>query len=225
MVSIKKKPETSYDFTPGTKPVVVRRKPLPRIGIYAGSFDPVHEGHIVFALKAQKLAGLEQIYFVPERRPLHDSDPEHVVHRSVMLSRALKPYARFHVFDIPDARLNARSITRVIDGLPEANLSLLTTASEILWYENDLPGLYHKLHLVVAVTSGTQMVEVLSKLTDAGTSLGNITFVDIGTDHISSAEVRRSIRAGKQIHGLLPSVWRYAHKQWLYLPPIRNPHR
>lgn len=224
MITHKNKPEKSYDFVPGTQPIIINPKPLPRIGIYAGSFDPVHVGHIVFALKAQKLAGLEQVYFVPERRPLHGSEPEHVVHRSVMLSRALKPYTQFHVFDMPDARLNARSLTRIIDGLPEANLSLLATASEILWYEGELPGLYHQLHLVVAVTSNAQMGEVLKRLTDTGTSLGNITFVDIGTDHISSAEVRRNIRAGKQIRGLLPSVWRYAHKQWLYLPPIHNSH-
>lgn len=217
-------PETSFGFEPGTEPVTIEPKPLPRIGIYNGSFDPVHAGHIVFALKAQKVAGLEEVYFVPERRPEHSQEPEHYVHRSIMLSRALKPYKQFHIFDLPDARLNARSLTRVVDSLPTAELSLLTTASELLWHEGDLPGLFHKLHLVIAVTSHAQMAEVLKRLTDADTPLGNITFVDIGTDHISSAEIRRGLRQGKQMRGMLPSVWRYARKQWLYLPPIHRGH-
>lgn len=220
--SRKHTPETSFDFEPGTESLAIRPKPLPRIGIYNGSFDPVHAGHIVFALKAQKIAGLEQVYFVPERRPEHSKEPEHYVHRSIMLSRALQPYEQFHVFDLPDARLNARSLTRVVDGLPQAELSLLTTASELLWHEGDLPGLYQKLHLVVAVTTHAQMAEVLDRLNHADTPLGNLTFVDIGTDHISSADVRKGLRSGQQVRGLLPSVWRYARKQWLYLPPIHR---
>jgi nicotinate-nucleotide adenylyltransferase len=224
-MKVRQRDEIRYDFEPGTEPVIIQSKPLPRIGIYSGSFDPVHAGHIVFALKAQKVAGLEEIYFVPERRPEHSHEPEHYVHRSVMLSRALKPYENFHVYDLPDARLNARSLTRVVDSLPTADMCLLTTASELLWHEGELPGLYHKLHLVIAVTTHSQMAEVLQRLTEADTPLGNITFVDIGTDHISSAEIRRGLREGKQVRGVLPSVWRYARKQWLYLPPISRSHQ
>jgi nicotinate-nucleotide adenylyltransferase len=212
--------EISYGFRAGTKAVQLEKQALPRVGIYSGSFDPVHGGHIVFALKSQKIAGLEQVYFVPERRPQHGAEPEHYVHRSVMLGRALHPYKQFSVFELPDARLTSRSLTRVVEALPKADYSLLTTASDLLWHEGDLPVLYHKLHLVIAVTSHAQMAEVLTRLTGSERPLGNITFVDIGTDHISSAEVRKGLRTGEQVRGLLPSVWRYARKQWLYLPPI-----
>lgn len=214
--------EVRYDFEPGLEPVIVPPKNIPRIGIYSASFDPIHAGHIVFALKAQKVAGLEQVYFVPERRPKHGSEPEHYVHRSVMLQRALQPYRQFLTFDLPDARLTSKSLTRVVEKLPPAEYSLLTTASELLWQEGELPHLFHKLHLVVAVTSHAQMAEVLSRLTDNSRALGNLTFVDIGTDHISSAAVRKGIRTGKPVRGLLPSVWNYARKQWLYITPIKN---
>jgi len=214
--------ETVYAFKAGTEPVVLDEPQLPRVGIYSGSFDPVHAGHIVFALKAQKIAGLERVYFVPERKPQRGAEPEHYVHRSVMLARALKPYRQFSIFDLPDARLTSRSLTRVVEALPPADLSLLTTASDLLWHEGDLPALYRKLHLVIAVTSHGQMAEVLAHLTAAPGNFGNITFVDIGTDHISSAEVRKGLRTGRQVRGLLPSVLRYARGHWLYLPPIHR---
>src|SRR5438045_2188503 len=99
------KVETRYHFQPGAKSVVLEDEKLPRIGIYSAIFDPVHVGHIVFALKAQKIAGLEKVCFVPERRPQHGTEPEHYVHRSVMLKTALQPYRQFEVFDLPDARL------------------------------------------------------------------------------------------------------------------------
>ncbi|MEI9913739.1 MAG: adenylyltransferase/cytidyltransferase family protein [Candidatus Saccharibacteria bacterium] len=37
-----------------------------KIGIYAGSFDPIHLGHITFALQAIEQAGLDKVYFLPE---------------------------------------------------------------------------------------------------------------------------------------------------------------
>ena len=214
-------PDVRYSFQAGTKPVVIEPE-LPRIGIYSGGFDPVHAGHVAFALKAQKLAGLGRVYFVPERRPQHGSAPEHYIHRSVMLSRALHPYQQFSVFDLPDARLTARSLSRVLAALPKAEYSLLTTASELLWHEGKLPALYHRLHLVVAVTSHSQMAEVLARLTDDGQPLGMLTFVDIGDDHVSSASVRAGIRSGRWVRGILPSVQRYARRQWLYLPELRR---
>lgn len=214
--------ETRYHFRPGTKPVVLEDEKLPRIGIYSASFDPVHAGHIVFALKSQKIAGLEKVYFVPERRPGRGVEPEHYVHRSVMLKNALRPYNQFEIFDLPDARLTGKSLTRVVQALPSADLSLLTTASELLWFEGELPALYRKLHLVIAVVSHTQMAEVLARLNSHEHLFGNMTFIDIGTDHIHSADVRKSIRAGRPTRGILPSVLRYARQQWLYLPPIGN---
>lgn len=222
MYKSKSKPEVHYDFQGGTEPVVTKPKRLPRVGIYSGSFDPVHAGHIAFALKSQKIAGLEQVYFVPERRPRHNAQPEHYVHRAVMLKRALQPYRQFSVFDLPDARLNSRSLTRVFADLPKADYSLLTTASELLWYEGDLPAMYHKLHLVIAVASHEQTAEVLARLNDSSRPLGNLTFVDIGTGHIRSADIRKGLRTGRRVRGVLPSVWRYARKQWLYLPPIHR---
>lgn len=214
--------EVNYQFSAGVDPVIVTEEPTQRIGIYASSFDPVHAGHLVFALKAQKAAGLDQVYFVPERRPGYGGEPEHHVHRSVMLQNALELHEKFGMFDVPDARLNLRSFNRIQRTQPAAEYSLLTSASDLLWYRGELPTLYERLPLIIAVTSPEQMSEVLNHLASQHHHISNITFVDIGTDHISSASVRHAIRQGRHIKGLLPSVWRYARKQWLYLPPIHR---
>jgi nicotinate-nucleotide adenylyltransferase len=41
------------------------------IGIFGGSFDPVHCGHLALSLLARKQLGLEAIYFVPAKCPPH----------------------------------------------------------------------------------------------------------------------------------------------------------
>lgn len=212
--------ETHYDFQPdaaAAQPLQLHKK---RLGIYAGTFDPVHAGHLKFALEAQKLVKLDHIYFVAERNPGRGAEPEHYVHRTTMLTQALKPYVQFSLFDLPDARLTARSLKRI--DTTGAEVFLLTTASQLLWAGGGLPAVYNTHSLVVAVTNDAQMAEVLERLSEHGQSLGNVTFVSIGTDHISSAMVRHGLRKRQPVRGLLPSVWRYARKQWLYLPPIHR---
>ncbi len=219
----KSKTEVRYDFEAGTSHAVHPNADKPRqVGLYAASFDPVHAGHIIFALKAQKLAGLDQVCFLPERNPKQNPEAEHYVHRAIMLKHALKPHRHFSVFDLPDARLSLSGLARVRQELPDAEFSLLTTASELLWHQGELPKLYEKLPLVVAVTTHSQMAEVLARVRAGKTHLQNVTFVDVGKDHISSAAVRSGLRKHQSVRGLLPSVAHYARQQWLYIAPHRS---
>src|SRR2546423_3377072 len=80
---------------------------MARIGIYAGTFDPVHSGHITFALQALEAAKLDKVYFLPERRPRNKQHVEHFGHRVAMLKRATKPYPQFEVLELVDVSFNA----------------------------------------------------------------------------------------------------------------------
>lgn len=214
--------EIRFAFPRGQESVKIPATPLP-IGVYAGCFDPVHAGHIIFALKAQKLTGLEHIYFMPERRPARQQSPEHYVHRVAMLRRALKPHRQFSVLDLPDARLTSRSLPRLRRALPpQSQINLLVSASQLLWFADALPPLYRQMHLIVAVTSQDQMAEVLARFQADAAHVANLTFIDIGSEHISSAAVRSGLRRGKPVRGVLPSVLQYARRQWLYLPLNRT---
>lgn len=215
----KETPEIRFDFKAGNEHAARQKTEQMKVGIYNGSFDPVHAGHLVFALKAQKVAGLEKIYFMPERKPLANKEAEHYVHRSAMLNRALQPYSQFELLDLPDARFTANTLPRLKQKEPEADLSLLTSASQLLWHEGEWPSIYEKLHLVIAVTSNTQLAEVLERVNASSLHFRNLMFVDIGKEHISSAAIRQGMRRGQQVRGVLPSVWRYARSQWLYITP------
>src|SRR5580700_6639191 len=47
-----------------------------RIGVFGGTFDPVHVGHLIIAEQCREQAKLDEIWFVPSARPPHKSRPD-----------------------------------------------------------------------------------------------------------------------------------------------------
>ncbi len=59
-----------------------------KIGIYAGTFDPIHNGHIGFALEAVKSESLDRIIIVAEKEPYRKKPEASWDHRQAMIERA-----------------------------------------------------------------------------------------------------------------------------------------
>jgi nicotinate-nucleotide adenylyltransferase len=73
-----------------------------RIGVFGGSFDPVHDGHLIAAECAREQARLDRVVFVPAAAPPHK--PERILadgrHRLEMLSLAIGGHDAFNVSSI-----------------------------------------------------------------------------------------------------------------------------
>jgi nicotinate-nucleotide adenylyltransferase len=68
-----------------------------RVGVFGGTFDPVHVGHLAIALAALESVPLDRVLFIPARRsPLKDRDPlASVTDRVAMLEAAIASEPRF----------------------------------------------------------------------------------------------------------------------------------
>ena len=64
---------------------------LPLLGLFGGTFDPIHNGHLALARNLiQKLSSLEKIQFIPSRQPPHRSSPlSSPTDRLEMVTRAI----------------------------------------------------------------------------------------------------------------------------------------
>lgn len=61
-----------------------------RLGVLGGTFDPIHEGHLMLARQAIREAGLDQAVLMPMARPAHRDTEAAAHHRYAMCSRAVE---------------------------------------------------------------------------------------------------------------------------------------
>lgn len=73
-----------------------------RMGLYGGSFNPIHHGHLILARSAAEALGLLRVVFLPSRQPPHKVD--HVLldanHRAEMVKLAIEGESRFEFSDL-----------------------------------------------------------------------------------------------------------------------------
>lgn len=197
---------------------------MKRIGIYGGSFNPVHAGHIAFALQALEAAQLDAVYFVPERRPRHKQGVEHFGHRVAMLKRASKPHRRLHVLEIEDMRLSvAITLPRLQKHFSGAELVFLLgsdVAPHVPEWANAKQLLKHEL--VVGVRADQQAEKVPAMTANWPLAPKRLTVVQTYGAELSSTVIREAISSKRYVPGLLTSVERYAVQNWLYVSLVNR---
>src|SRR3989344_6791443 len=183
-----------------------------RIGIFAGSFDPVHKGHVAFALEALKQAKLDEVYFLPEIQPRGKDGITHIGHRVAMLELALKPHERLRVLELPDKQFTvAKTWPRLKQKFPGSRLLLLMgsdTFDGLLDWPNS-EQLLNSVSLVVAYRNATTKPKPLA-------STSEIYQLASPYPGVASRNIRSAIASGKPAPGSLKSVESYIAKNWLY---------
>ena len=87
-----------------------------KVGIFGGTFDPIHNGHLITAVAVKELRSLDKIFFIPSFIAPHkierlSSSPEH---RIEMLKRAIKGIS---YFDYSDFEIKKKGVSYTIDTL------------------------------------------------------------------------------------------------------------
>ncbi len=124
---------------------------MKKIGILGGSFDPVHQGHLVVAKQVRQQLGLNEIWFMPTAQaPLKTDHSASYGDRVAMLKLALKPYRYFKVSEL-EAKLPAPSFTiNTVNALQKSY-----PATEFYWIIGDdqveqLAG-WHQIELLLTM--------------------------------------------------------------------------
>lgn len=190
-----------------------------RIGIFAGSFDPIHAGHIKFALAAIKEAKLDAVYFLPERRPLYKPEIEHFGHRTAMITRAIRPHRKLGLLELPDVHFTVpKTLPKLQKEFTGSKLVLLMGSDTVLalkaWRE--LPKLLSTCELAIGLRAGQSKAGTIEALRALPVQ-PIYTIIERPASQISSGIIRGALSRNAHAAGLLSSVARYARHNWLYV--------
>lgn len=196
-----------------------------RVGLFGGTFDPIHYGHLVIAGDARAYLGLDRVYFAPAFQPPHKPRGSYSAfeHRVSMVELAIKSNPRF-ALSLIESRLPVPSYTvdtvRAFRQELSAGTALyfimgMDSLADILsWHKPD--ELLQLCRIVVAERAGYQVdiAFLESKLPGLRESLE---LIDTPELSISSTDLQRRIRQGLPVRYQLPvRVEQYIRRQNLY---------
>lgn len=197
-----------------------------RIGIFGGSFDPVHNGHIELTRAFSATLSLDKIivipaYISPFKLKGGSALPEQ---RFEMCRLAFESYPDTEVSDIELKREGASYTYLTLQALSEMykgdELFLITGADSFLTIQNwKCPEEIFRLACICSAPRNSDDSAVLEAHAGYLHSLGARTeLCEIKVMTVSSTEVRERVKNGESIKGLVPdSVGRYISEKGLYL--------
>jgi nicotinate-nucleotide adenylyltransferase len=209
----------------------------PRVGLLGGTFDPIHVGHLAVARAAQQALDLDRVCFVPAARPPHrpDSPQASEYHRVEMVRRAASADRRWEVSDLELQRHGPSYTVDTLaalhrEGLTPLQIFFLTGAdafAEIATWRR-YPEVLDSAHFAVVARPGTTLEALRQRLpalaarmvTPAAVDRApatRIVLIEAATPDVSSTDIRRRVRAGASIDGLVPpAVAAYIAQHSLY---------
>lgn len=193
-------------------------------GVFGGTFDPVHLGHLILAQEARERLGLRQVLFVPAGQPwMKDRAITPAAHRLAMLQLAVEDNLAFAISrietDHPGSSYTAETLARLSEGMPGERLFFFLgwDSLEDLPRWKDPESVLALAGLVVFPRAGYPAPD-LPGLERLLPGVGKRLHLMGGPlIQISSTEVRRRVRGGLSIRYLVPgAVEKYILGKGLY---------
>lgn len=161
---------------------------MTKVGVFSGTFDPVHHGHLGIARKALEEHGLERVLFVPEVKPRLKHLVTPFFHRWAMLELALQSHPGFYLWRAAEIQHDHRTLREIQSTYSDAELYLIM-GGDILQSDNFWPD---------------------------GTPINTANLIVLPRTAISSADLRSELAKQQNASGLAEAVLGYIKEHGLY---------
>ena len=212
------------------------------LGVLGGTFDPIHNGHLAAAAAAQRSLGLEAMVLIPSRVPPHRRDPAGAGadDRYTMAALAAAERPGWSASRIEIAREGPSYTFDTLGELKQQTRSQIffvlgaDAFAEIdTWYR--YPEVLDLANFVVVSRPGITLDSLRDRVPSAfdrpfdaaqGGQISaqtRVILVEALTPDISSTDIRRRVRAGEPLRGLVPdAVATHIQTHRLYLGPEKT---
>ncbi len=203
---------------------------MQRIGIYGGTFDPIHVGHLNLCAAMKEKLCLDEIIMIPTGTPPHKAaTATNAEFRLEMCRLAVKDYGLTAKVSDIEIRREGRSYTyltvkQLLEQMEDTELYLAMGADMFMslesWYNFDE---LKKLVVFCAVQRDDVSTDELEKEAERLRTIGcKCIIISLPEVDISSTAVRERVAAGEPIEGFVTeSVERFIAEKGLYMQEVK----
>lgn len=200
-----------------------------KTGLFGGTFDPPHMGHLIMAQALLDAAGLDRVIFVLSGRPPHKTD-RHITAGERRLEMLRLAVAGNRRFEISDWELTStgpcytlETVKHFSELMPDQKLYWLIGSDSLAelptWYEFE--ELICTVEILTAHRGGFDIDEVLAdlsgKLSEPAFDRLRHNTVRTAAIEIASRDIRRRVADGREVRYLVPDpVGEYILREGLY---------
>ena len=190
-----------------------------KIGLFFGTYNPIHVGHLIIANHIAEHSDLDQIWLVVTPQSPHKTKQSLLDNhqRLELVFRATKDYPKLAPsaieFNLPQPNYTVRTLAYLEEKHPENQFALIMGEDNL----RSLPKWKN-----AEVIMGNYPIYVYPRKMNpssgsASFSSETITYLDVPIIEVSSTFIRQQIKDGKNIKALLPmAVWNYIDEMNFY---------
>lgn len=184
-----------------------------KIGILGGTFDPIHNAHLLLGEAAREQFGLDRVIFIPNNLEHHKNRDEitagDIRYQMVKMAISDNPYftcSRLEI-DKPDGTYTYNTIQELKLMYPGDELFLILGGDSIngldSWYKAD--ELMQSCIFLAAVRTFDDLPELDKKRRELNDRYGaDIRIMTFNRMDISSTEIRQKVKMGRSVRYLMP---------------------
>ena len=190
-----------------------------KIGLYFGTFNPIHIGHLTIANHMAEYSDLDQVWFVvtphspfKKKSSLLDNH-----HRFQMVDRAIEDYSKLRAsdieFNLPKPNYTINTLTYLEEKYPDYDFALIMGEDNLKnfhkWKNYELILERHHIYVYPRISNG--------KVESRFDNHPKIHSINSPIMQLSSTFIRKAIKDGKNIRPMLPEhVWKYLDEMNFY---------
>jgi len=188
-----------------------------KIGLYFGTFNPVHIGHMIIAQYMLAFSDLTEVWFVvtphnpfkEKQTLLDDRQRLHMVHLAIGNHYQLR--ASDIEFGLPQPNYTIHTLAHLLEKYPEKEFSLIMGKDNLAgfskWKNHERILEICDLYVYPRLGAGPSQFDNHPKVHP----------IDAPVMQLSSTQIRHAIKAGKDLSYMLPpAVWEYVEKCGFY---------
>lgn len=195
-----------------------KKRLMSKIGIYSGTFDPVHSGHIAFAEQAIDELTLDVLYMLPEPTPWRKTNVTPVEHRQKMIELVIKndPVIKSKLDGMSDTHDVVSSLKAFSKSHSKDDIVLLMGADVFLNIDKWVgwEDLIERVEFAVALRTEDDGEELVYKLQEIPGA--KVTQIVTNKATVTSSHIREQIHNGQDPKDVYSEVEDYIKANDLY---------